>query len=46
MHGARAGDHEQPVVGAVKHGAGLGPGALDCLCLLVKQRQLIDQRGR
>ena len=46
VHRARAGDHQQPVVGTVKHRADLGPGGLDGLRLGVAERLFKEKRGR
>ena len=43
---ARAGDHEQPVVRAVEHGADFGSRALYRLRFGFAERKLVQQRGR
>ena len=45
VHGARPGDHEQPVVGAVEQSADIGPGAFNRLRFLLREPKLVEQRG-
>jgi hypothetical protein len=45
VHGTRPRDHEQPVVGAVEHGANLGPGVFNRLRFLLRKGKLVEQRG-